>query len=194
MNKEEAFQNLIELTNKNLKFTPSTPSDFNEVTVILQKKVGHSISLSSLKRLWGYVSYQGFPSPNTLNILCRFNGYYDWSDYLERFDLPEEEEISEFIGGTVIDAESLTRGDILYVYWEQDKSCELEYLSDHRFLVLSSYNIKLLADDIFTMHSVCVGLPFYAASIHRGESQIPGYVGAKNGGVSSITLKKTSRQ
>lgn len=185
---------MIELTNKNLRFTPGTPSDFNEVSSLIQKKVGHSISLSSLKRLWGYVDYKSFPSPNTLNILCRFNGFYDWADYLQRFELPEQEESSEFIGNTVVDADSLNRGDILLVYWEQDKSCELEYLSDHRFLVVSSYNIKLIADDTFTMHSVCVGLPFYAACIHRGDMLIPGYVGAKASGVSSISIRRCVSQ
>jgi hypothetical protein len=193
MTKEEALQKLIELTNRNLRLTPSTPSDFNDVSAKILKKVGHSISLSSLKRLWGYVEYKSFPSPNTLNILARYNGFYDWSDYLERQELPESDEPSEFLGDGVVEADSLEKGDELLVYWENDKSCELEYLCNHRFRVITSYNIKLLADDVFTMHSVCVGLPFYAEAIRRADTVIPGYVGAKGSGVSAVTIRHGKR-
>lgn len=188
MSKKLALQTLIQITNKNLGFTPKTPTDLNELSWTIQKKTGYTISLSSLKRLWGYVDYKSFPSPNTLNILSRFNDYDDWEDFLKSNELAPAGETSEYLSGSVVDAESLNIGDNLKINWEYDKSCELEYLGDHRFKIIESENIKLQSGDIFTMHSVCVGLPFFAAEISRGSEIIPGYVGAKNNGITSILL------
>lgn len=78
----------------------------------------------------------------------------------------------------------------IYIYiaieWDKDKSCEIEYISDHRFKVLDSKNFKLLPGDEFLMHPVTVGLPFFAAEIRRGETKIAGYIGARSSGVRSI--------
>lgn len=193
MCKNLALQSLIQTTNRNFGHTPKTPTDFNELSLMVKKKTGSSISQSSLKRIWGYVNYSNFPSPNTLNILSRFNDFEDWEDFLKRYDksMPVVE-TSEFLNGSVVEAEALSEGDILRLNWEDDKFCEIEYLSDHRFRVSESMNIKLMAGDIFTMHSICVGLPFFAADIHRGDERIPGYVGAKNNGITSIHLHKIS--
>lgn len=188
MCKNLALKSLILTTNKNYGHTPKTPTDFNRLSLSIQKKTGSSISQSSLKRIWGYVNYTNFPSPTTLNILSQFNGFEDWEDFLKRYDKTQPSESSEYLNGSVVDAESLKEGDMLKIAWEDDKCCDLIYLSDHRFRITASQNIKLTEGDTFTMHSACVGLPFFAADIHRGEERIPGYVGAKNNGITSILL------
>lgn len=188
MDKELELKSLIQMTNDRLGFSPKTPSELNHLSLSIKKKTGSTISLSSLKRIWGYVDYSSFPSPNTLNILSRFNDFDDWEDFLRNKDLPRPEPTSEFLAGSVVDAESLITGDVLIIDWEENKSCELEYLGGHRFVVICSRNIKLIVNDTFTLHSVCVGLPFYAADIHRNSDTIPGYIGAKNG-ITAIRLK-----
>lgn len=188
MSKKTALQTLIHATNQSLGYTPKTPTDFNDLSLAIKKKTNYSISLSSLKRLWGYVDYKSFPSPNTLNILARYNEYEDWEDFLKSNEFSEDSQTSEFLKGSVIDAESLIPGDTVRINWELDKTCDIEYLGDHRFRITSSQNIKLKGGDTFTLHSVCVGLPFFAADIHREDEIIPGYVGAKNNGITSIML------
>ena len=183
MCKKTGLQALVQTTNIKWGYTPKTPTEFNDLGIDIKKKTGYSISLSSLKRLWGYVDYKSFPSPNTLNILARYNDFEDWEDFLKNYDGAPTGETSEYLSNSVVDAESLNIGDVLRIEWEDEKSCELEYLSEHRFRVISSSNIKLQAEDTFIMHSVCVGLPFFAADIHRDNETIPGYVGAKNNGI-----------
>ena len=70
----------------------------------------------------------------------------------------------------------------------QGKSCEIEYLSHFRFCVNQSRNIKLLAGDTFTLNVICQHHPLYISDIHRGDSRIPAYIGARKGGIKSITL------
>lgn len=188
MCKNLALQCLIQTTNRNFGHTPKTPTDFNELSLKVKQKTGSPISQSSLKRIWGYVNYSSFPSPNTLNILSRFNDFEGWEDFLKKYDKTIPEVSSEFLNGSVVEAETLSNGDILKLHWEDEKYCELEYLSDHRFRVRESKNIKLMAGDSFTTHSMCIGLPFFAADIHRNDEKIPGYVGAKNNGITSIHI------
>ena len=187
MNAEKALADLIRITNKNLGFEPQTPSEFNQVSITVKKKTGHTISLSSIKRLWGYVNYNSSPSQNILNILSRFNDFDDWDDYLRRYGSQGIDESSHFLNENMIESESLNQGDILLIKWDKDKSCKILYVGAHRFKVLESSNIKLLPDDEFLMHSVTVGLPFFAAEIHRGSELIAGYIGARRSGVQSIT-------
>lgn len=174
---------LIKITNKNLGFEPQTPSDFNQVSYAVKKKTGQEISLSSIKRLWGYVSYSNSPSKNILNILSRFNDFDDWDDYLRRYGTLGIDESSHFLNDNMIESDSLNAGDVLMISWDKDKSCKVEYFGEHRFKVLESCNIKLLPGDEFLMHSVAVGLPFYASEIHRGDEFITGYIGARTSGV-----------
>ncbi|MCM1491283.1 MAG: hypothetical protein NC095_10745 [Muribaculum sp.] len=187
MNTEKALIDLIRITNKNLGFEPRTPSEFNQVSLTVKKKTGHTISLSSIKRLWGYVNYNSSPSQNILNILSRFNDFDDWDDYLRRYGSQGIDESSHFLNENMIESDSLNQGDILSIKWDKDKSCKILYIGNHRFKVLESSNIKLLPDDEFLMHSVTVGLPFFAAEIHRGSELITGYIGARTSGVKSIS-------
>lgn len=69
-NYEKELIGLIKITDKNLGYRPQTPSEFNQLIVAIKKKVGHSISLSSAKRLWGYVNYSNVP-PSISSTYCR---------------------------------------------------------------------------------------------------------------------------
>jgi len=52
--------------------------DFEELSkrIFLQTKV--SLSVSTLKRLWGKIRYEGSPNVATLNTLAQFVGYENW--------------------------------------------------------------------------------------------------------------------
>lgn len=77
MEKNNALEALVDITNNNLGYVPSTPTEFNELSRLIQQKTGRSLSLSSIKRIWGYVKYEGFPSVTTLNILAQYNEFKD---------------------------------------------------------------------------------------------------------------------
>ena len=193
MEQEEAIKALIKLTERNIGFTPRTPADFSMLSAMIRRKFENTLSSSTLKRLWGYIGYESTPSPNTLNILSRFNDYNDWDTFVREGKKYTEEDSSVYLTESLVMADSLTPGDVVTVEWFKDKRCVMEYLSDHRFRVNSSSNIKLLAGDEFTLHSLSVGLPMCVSSIARGADTIPGYVGAKNNGVLTITIRLSNR-
>src|SRR5688572_2669935 len=55
-----------------------TNYDFEKLSETISEETGVTLSLSTLKRLWGRVTYKNVPALNTLNTLARFAGYDDW--------------------------------------------------------------------------------------------------------------------
>lgn len=56
-------------------------TDFDYLSIKIAEKTGDSISVSTLKRLFGYVKGAGTPRPSTLSSLARYAGYSGWSEF-----------------------------------------------------------------------------------------------------------------
>lgn len=52
--------------------------DFEQLSEQILLETGVSLSVSTLKRLWGRVRYDSVPTPTTLDTLARFVGYDSW--------------------------------------------------------------------------------------------------------------------
>lgn len=59
-----------------------TPGDFDEMLLRMRMTTGDSLSLSTIKRVWGYVRSNSNTRLHTLSVLARFAGYEDWDDFL----------------------------------------------------------------------------------------------------------------
>ncbi len=187
MEMKAALKVLVNITNSNLGFIPSTPAEFNELSHQIYIKTGRRLSLSSIKRIWGYVNYTSFPSLTTLNTLARYNEYKDWETFMASIKdggVPDGE--SGFLGKTIINSNNLKPGDRLLLKWNNNKSCEIECIGVMRFRVINSNNIKIEPGDTFTLTTVCVGHPLYLSDIQRGDIRIPAYYGAQRGGILHI--------
>lgn len=189
MDKTVALQNLVTLTNQNVGFAPASLAEFTRISDLIEHKTGTSIGVTTVKRVWGYVKYDGFPAKATLSNLARFNGYPDWDTFLRECDTMLENEESRFMNQSFVSADSLSMGDRLHLSWFKDKEVTLEYIGNHEFRVERAANIKLHEGDTLTIHSLSVGLPFYASDIRRGADLIPGYLGAQKTGIISIDLR-----
>jgi hypothetical protein len=62
--------------------------DFEKLNTAIFDSTGVSLSVSTLKRLFGKVSYPNLPSVHTLNTLARFAGFEDWNDFRRQHPLP----------------------------------------------------------------------------------------------------------
>jgi len=54
--------------------------DFDLLSNQIFEETGVKLSITTLKRVWGKVSYASEPSISTLNTLAKFIGYENWSD------------------------------------------------------------------------------------------------------------------
>jgi hypothetical protein len=55
--------------------------DFEALSKRILKETKVSLSVSTLKRVWGKVRYEGSPTTATLNALAQFVGYEDWRTF-----------------------------------------------------------------------------------------------------------------
>jgi hypothetical protein len=55
--------------------------DFETLGTRIQEATGVSLSIATLKRIWGKIRYDSKPTPTTLNTLARYVGYEDWRDF-----------------------------------------------------------------------------------------------------------------
>ena len=165
----------------------STTTDFEALSVVIERDINEMISSSTLKRLWGYVSNNSSPSLTTLNILSRFIGQKDFRTFCESLKKMELFE-SSFFSSTFISASDLEPGAIVRIGWNPDRVVHLEYLGSFHFRVQRNYNSSLQAGDEFDISSFFLGYPLYIPRILRGGQYTPSYIAGSVNGLTTLEL------
>lgn len=95
---ETAAQNekLRSMIEKKIGVQIHTPKDFILCRNAIFEELHVNVSISTLKRYWGYVSTGNNYLPNryTLNIFTKFAGYKDWDDFSARSLSPQHRDPS----------------------------------------------------------------------------------------------------
>lgn len=165
----------------------ATSTDFEALSVLIEREINEMISASTLKRMWGYVSKHPVPRITTLDILARYIGYRDFNTFRNSLKNQPDFE-SSFFSAKVIDVANLTPGNRVQICWNPNRLVVLEYLGNFRFRVISSENSHLLEDDEFTATSFMQDYPLYIATITRGSETTPSYIAGSNSGLTSVSL------
>lgn len=181
----DALARLRSAVERSAALSPATPSDFAMLSAEVSSRSDgrDSISISTLKRLWGYVDSSHRPSSAVLSVLARFCGYRDWAHFASSTDAD-----SGFLVMKPLTPASLSEGDILKLTWAPDRVVTIRSTGGNEFEVIGSENAKLLPGDSFTATIFCCGYPLYATAIRRGGTVIPAYVAARSGGLLTIAL------
>lgn len=56
-------------------------TDYETLSHRIHEKTGVTLSVATLKRLWGKVRYESKPTPTTLNTLAQYLGYENWRSF-----------------------------------------------------------------------------------------------------------------
>lgn len=189
MDKKDLLINRLRaLTETQLGHGCHTPGDFDKLIIRIEKKTGEKISQSTLKRLWGYVTYPHSPSTTVLSVLARFNGFSDWAKFCQLQDTPDEtapmDDDSDFL--TPDTASAMLTGEQVRLEWGRVKSCTIEKIGTDMFKVISSTNIKLQAGDILVSPFFSIGKSFYASTVLHNGHKAGTYVAARNKGIDNI--------
>lgn len=187
-NKELLINSLRVMTEKQLGHGCHTTSDFNKLLIRIEKKTGEKISQSTLKRLWGYVSYPHTPSVTVLSILARFNGFCDWEHFCRVQSSSDDDSTtagdSDFLNQDI--ASSMHPGEQVLIEWGRGKSCMIEKIGADLFKVMDAVNIKLQPGDIIVSPFFGLGKSFYVSAVLRGGRKEGAYIAARNSGVRNI--------
>ena len=66
-----------------------SPKDFDFLSRQIAGLVEETVSVSTLKRMWGYVKSTSKPSQFNLDLLSRMVGYPDWEAFCRKDDGPD---------------------------------------------------------------------------------------------------------
>ena len=183
------LQYLLELVEKQYGRKLSTTTDFESLSVIIEKTTGELLSSSTLKRLYGYVSLNTVPRKTTLDILSRFIGNWDYETF--RISLSNYPQFSSrFFSAKTVTTSELKAGDRLRIGWPANRIVTLNYLGDDLFEVETSVNASLVKGDRFRQVSFMKGYPLYLSRILRDGDYTPAYVAGMNSGLNLIEIVK----
>ena len=165
----------------------STPAVFDSLYLDIKKETGKEISVSTLKRIWGYVDYPHEPRLEILSVLSQYLGYKDWKDYSSSTTATD---FSDFLNKDFIDTKKLEGGEIIQISWAPNRTCTLKYLGNYLYEVLNALNSKIKKGDRFSCSIIAKGEPLMCSSILReGQPYAECYIAAKNRGLSQVSIK-----
>ena len=178
---------LLQLVERQYGRKLATTTDFESLSVIIEKETGELLSSSTLKRLYGYVSLNPVPRKSTLDILSRYIGKRNFDNFCN--GLRNDPSFgSMFFSAKSVYSADLQIGDRLRIGWAPDRLVHLQYLGDGEFEVVSSVNSSLMTGDKFNQLSFMAGYPLYVARILRNGDYTPAYVAGMNGGLNLLEI------
>ncbi|MDE6535968.1 MAG: hypothetical protein K2K82_08200 [Muribaculaceae bacterium] len=161
------------------------PTDFDALSAQILSSTGRTLGVSTLKRLWGYVTSSHTPSYSTLSILARYVGFHDWHSFCSHFHDLDDSGFSK--EGMIIAAE-LEIGATIRAEWNGDKVCSLRKIAQPaRFEVVEAKNIKLNPGDTMTIDTLSVGQKLIATDCLRAGRALGTYTGATKDGIIALT-------
>lgn len=160
-----------------------SPKDFEYLNGVIASELKENVSVSTLKRLWGYSKYLSSPSASILSTLCRLVGYRDWKYYKEQRNSNEKKPSAEVHGDKITVATDLEAGDHVRLTWSPQRVCDVVYRGDGEFEVLSSVNTGIKAGDLFCCSLIVSGEPLWISNLRQFGKAPVAYVCGKQGGV-----------
>lgn len=186
---EHEIKELIRLIENRLGRSLTAPVDFSILSLEIEKTLNETISISTIKRLVGYVNDEHKPSITTLNLLSRYVGYHNWAT----LQLHIDDTTSGSLNDNIIQSDSLAIGDEIEMGWQPDRYCHVQYLGSHRFEVLKVVGSKhLQRGDTFEALVMCLDQPVMATNHRHGDECRPVYIIGRRHGLS--LLRKIENQ
>ena len=165
-----------------------TPKKFEILSEEISLRTKRLLSISTLKRIFGYIEgYEGIRG-DSLNILSQFLGYPDWRTFEADRCVDEKDRSSHFIITDALLAENIVPGDTIEIRWNPKRRLLLKCVGDGEFDVIEAENSKITVGDTFRCERFIIGEPLYINNlIHQGG--VPAFfVAGKKGGLTQVEL------
>lgn len=162
------------------------PADCDALSAHISDQTGQSISITTLKRMFGFVNGTHEPRLYTLDVLAQYLGYPNWDVYYEKFIHIEN---SEFFTAEQIEIDALKPDAVIEITYDPDRIIRLVYQGNYLFNVEHSTNSKLLKGDQLIIVSIVKHYPLIIASVLRDEKNLGKFVAGKTSGITSICIK-----
>lgn len=157
-----------------------TPKDFEFLSRQIEGYTNETISVSTLKRMWGYVASPCKPSKYNLNLLSRMIGYSDWEAFSGGNEVMSS---SRFFVKSKLIADALQKGELVRLTWCPGRVLTIKYQGNDTFEVVDSINSKLAKGDTFTCPQFVEDQPLYLSNLSHPGIPLCNYVAGQNGGI-----------
>lgn len=174
----------VEVENK-MKRHLSSPTDFNKLSLQIQLELNEYLSVSTIKRLWGYVGRQHAPRISTLDILARFTGNESWLEFCNKLIREHRIESSIFTTEQIL-SEQLEAGDRIALAWNPDRECILEYLGNNSYKVVNAINSKIAVGDTFSTLFFSLNQPLIVTNLKHEGKDAGSYIAGKANGLTTL--------
>jgi len=179
------IQSLIDYVEHQANKKYQTPSDFEELALDVFNKTKNHISVSTLKRLWGYVQRRDKVRKSTLDILANYGGWLDFEAYRQE---RKRDINSGFLDAQVILSANLKPNAVLEIGWEPNRLCRVIYQGDNYYQFSHVENSALKVGDLFRTSVFSLGQPLYIEDVSSESLEEKVYIAGKNSGLTILRI------
>lgn len=179
----EIIGGLLEQVEKMCGRQMLSPRDFEWLNGQLLQ-MGEGLSVTTLKRCWGYVSSEVRPRLHTLDVLARFVGYGNYAHFVQSHGDGDAGDSSRpVLGEWLRPRVDLKVNDRVRLTWQPGRVCVIRYLGNEQFVVESSERTRLQPGNTFYCGVIIEGEPMFARDLVIDGRSPVGYECGKRGGV-----------
>lgn len=179
--KTASVERLLRTTEETYKRDFKSPRDFEWLSEKLEL-MGSRLSMSTLKRLWGYIDENVNPHMSTLNTLARLLGYNSFSHF-EQSSVADDLPSATVLSASIHPAQELDINDRMILSWSPGRVCEIRHLGKGQFVVEKSENTRLVPGNTFNCELMIEGEPLYIDNLVQSGRSPVGYVCGKRNGI-----------
>lgn len=167
------------------------PRDFEWLSAELRARSGVQVSVTTLKRLWGYLTSTTSPSRYTLDCLARAVGYRDYDHFAQHGQgTGLDGAPSDIVLSKRLDVvRELAVRDRVMLSWKPGRQCTVRYLGGSLFVVEASERTRLQAGNTFICGLMMENEPLYLDNLIQQGRPPVGYVCGNNGGIHFEVIK-----
>lgn len=156
------------------------PRDFDFLARQVEGYVNERLSVSTLKRIWGYISSESNPSRYSLDVLAKMVGYLGWDMFLA---CGNGEDVSFRIVRRKLFTHSLNYGDQVRLAWSPDRVVTIRFEGQDLFTVVRAENSKLCVGDTFHCLQFVEHEPLFLSGLFRPGLPSSDYTCGLHGGI-----------
>lgn len=165
---------LFDAINQAMNQKIATSKGFMLLSHEILRRTGKSVSESTLKRIYGYVSGSVEARESTLDLLSLFVGYSSWQQFCNAQQVAQSiGPSSGFVNARTLEVSQLPIHTIVRFSWAPDRICSCLYCGEGRFEVLRSENTRLVPGTLFNCSFIVAEQPLVLSQVLVGGTGIP---------------------
>lgn len=150
---------------------PAAPSDFLTLTAHINSVIDGQLNEYTLMRLWGYLKKYKSIRHSTLDLLSKYVGYDNWSEFLAAEKALMKEESGLVVKPSIL-TQDLKEGDKVRIAWLPDRVTLLIYIGNCQFRIEESENATWSKGDTFCCRTFTVGEPLYVDNLTHPDGTV----------------------